>query len=171
MGRCSGPRFQIRREVKKHLGRPSGVCGFAQACKSLQTKAHCRSGIAKAVHSGAEVNHVHNGSGLAAAERYYGSGYAAVPGKHNEGRSVLDVCGPSAISENADDRVARRMPGAAPERKRLNVRAQTERYSGGCTAMPYEVRLTMVPAQQRQSDHTVSDMYRSRASVRKGAGM
>ena len=59
---------------------------FAKACKSLQTKAHGRSGIAKAVQSGAEVNHVHNGFGLAAAERYCGSGYDAVPGKRNEGR-------------------------------------------------------------------------------------
>ena len=71
---------------QERQGRPPGARGFAKACKSLQTKAHGRSEIAKAAQSGAEVDHVHNGFGLAAAERHYGSRCAAVSGKRNEGR-------------------------------------------------------------------------------------
>ena len=56
------------------MRRPPGACGFAQVCKSLQTKAHGRSEIAKAVQSGAAVSHAHNSFGPAAAERHYGFG-------------------------------------------------------------------------------------------------
>ena len=44
--------------------------------------------------------------------------------------------GSSASSENVDARVARQMPGAVPKCKRLNVKAQPERYSGGCRVEP-----------------------------------
>ena len=42
----------------------------------------------------------------------------------------------SASSESTDARVARRVPVAAPKCKRLNVKAQPERHSGGCRVEP-----------------------------------
>ena len=72
----------------RRLGRPLSAGGFAQACKSLQIKAHDRSEIAKAVQSGAVASLTYSGFGLAAAERHYGFGSVAIPGKDKEGRSA-----------------------------------------------------------------------------------
>ncbi len=63
------------------------------------------------------------------------------------------------------------MSDAAPERKRLNVIAQSERHSGDCIAMPYKVRHTTVLTQQRQSAPTVSDMLRFWNISKKGDGI
>ncbi len=53
-----------------------------------------------------------------------------------------------------------RMLVAVLERKRLSEKAQTERHSGGCTAMPSKVRHTTVPGQQRQSVLTVLEQLK-----------
>ena len=66
---------------------------------------------------------------------------------------------------------ARQVPGAAPERKRLNGKAQPERYSVDCKAMPYEVRFTTVPVEQRQRVPAVPGKPYFRASTEKGVRM
>ena len=97
------------------MGRPLSAGGCAQACKALQTKAHGRSEIAKAVQSGAAVSLTYNSSEQAAAERHYSFGSVAVPGKDKEGRSARTLRS-SASSEAWVPWTPARMSVAAPER-------------------------------------------------------
>ena len=103
------------------------------------------------------------------APDHYGFGKAGFPGQNGEGRSGLDVMFLRQALKGQVTRPPARMFVAAPERKRLNAKAQSERHSGDCKAMPHEVRHITVPVQQRQSAPTVLGVLRFRVCVRKGA--